>query len=579
MTFHPKTVSIEVNGESLPVIQIECVQPIAIASDFEFKLFVETRSDADRLLNKPAVLHLPEQKITGEIVMVQQTLSQSMRMKIRFCSVLHRLKYQRCTQGFVDCSAETIICSLLTGYRLDFSVSEIDPVFPFVLQHNETDFEFLVRFLREIAWVFICQPDGSIWVGDSLPEAKPILNLKLVDYYEVNELVPENIQIHSYNERNGLLKTQAHCEGGNGDIKYYRYFQDEEYGEQLVQRYKDAYSAKAQQFYLKTTCSALSPGNLIQTDEGDYRIVSVAHGLSARTQYYNEVMAVKSSQRVYLTPRMTSLDGLFNGKVKQNLSGGVYLIIPEFKISGQQKGIAMPLTQAYSDKKQGLRFQLEEGTEVVFSFLQNQSNRPFILGVLSDTPSVTHKNSEQHIIKSIGNMQCLFDDTQNQQKIVLGKPESQIKLADSAHIYSIKGKVNIHASSDLDIKGKTGINFQAKKSLSLSASKRFMVQSPSIRIQAATIKINTKKSSLQCERLTVKTQTAHLYSRSYTRLHADKNVTIRTRKGQVSAKKRLSLFSNTTLSIGQPSCGIKLLSDGTIILKGNIVNIVGQIIS
>ena len=166
--------------------------------------------------------------------------------------------------------------------------------------------------------------------------------------------------------------------------------------------------------------------------------------------------------------------------------------IPALKVAGT--GIWCRLTHFYTSSKAGSFFIPEIGTEVVVSFISNDSRFPVILGGL-----YTKKNKPYSEIKKENNLKAIvtkekltleFDDkdkiinisTSEKNKITISEKKNSIgiKVTDgngniietSKNGVSISAKKDIKINSDgkITLDGKKGIDIKSLKNISLSGS-------------------------------------------------------------------------------------------------------------
>jgi type VI secretion system secreted protein VgrG len=170
--------------------------------------------------------------------------------------------------------------------------------------------------------------------------------------------------------------------------------------------------------------SAASLARYIKPEQDTlYRVETKA--LDASTQY--------RPQRTTPWPRVWgyeagTVDGEADSDYAQLDDKGRYLVKFHFDESDLKDGKAstwVRMMQPHGGIVEGFHFPLRKGTEVIFTFLAGDPDRPVIAGVVPNTttPSpVTEENRTQNVIRTGGNNQIVLDDELSAEWIEISTP-------------------------------------------------------------------------------------------------------------------------------------------------------------
>lgn len=168
----------------------------------------------------------------------------------------------------------------------------------------------------------------------------------------------------------------------------------------------------------------------------DYLLTKVKHfggqeiktwGTSGNTHYQNEFSCIPSELQ-YRPPRITpkpKLYGVMNGIIDSEQEElkradideyGRYKVLMPFDISGVGPGKAsrrIRMAQPYGGSQQGMSFPLVPGTEVIWTCIDGDLDRPIITGAVPNplNPSVTNaENSTSNVIRTASGITMGFND-------------------------------------------------------------------------------------------------------------------------------------------------------------------------
>jgi uncharacterized protein involved in type VI secretion and phage assembly len=102
----------------------------------------------------------------GEIVTVEPDFqSGSVAMVVRAYDKTHRMMRARKQRAFLNQTISDIVSSIASEYGFSASVKSSGNALDFVLQHNETDWDFIWRLARRIGFEFVSTGDSQVDFG------------------------------------------------------------------------------------------------------------------------------------------------------------------------------------------------------------------------------------------------------------------------------------------------------------------------------------------------------------------------------------------------------------------------------
>ncbi|MDO3378195.1 type VI secretion system Vgr family protein [Geoalkalibacter halelectricus] len=402
------------------------------------------------------------------------------RLSLSVESVLARLRMQRDTRLFLQHSLPEILAKVLASHGIDESryqlrLSRGYPVRPWTLQVEESDLDFLAR-LCAAAGIFywsevddeherLCFCDHNAQVPE-LPGA-PLryvpgagLEARAGGVHALSarrSLTAQAFQVLDRSRANSAQGLAAHAALGAAEGPTQTHFAP---GAGEPQEAQDcarllAEQAGAQSFALEaqTDVADLACGRIIALaaesfapgSSGDYLVTGLALRLSqpAGQQAAGADLAFSSTATLIrretpfrpLQPPRPEIPFTFSARIEgqgteahldeqgrawarahfdQSASPHVQASIPLRRLS--------PHGGAPAEQATGLHLPLHEGAEVLLSCLNNDPDRPVLIGALSNpaTPSpVTGANRSQNILRSAADNQLLMDDAREHEVIRL----------------------------------------------------------------------------------------------------------------------------------------------------------------
>ncbi len=191
------------------------------------------------------------------------------------------------------------------------------------------------------------------------------------------------------------------------------------------------------------------------------------------------------------------------GEPALNERGEEKIIFPD-NANFTASAIYMPRLRSYVAPQGGFHFPLEDGVEVLVSFLYGETDLPIIVNALTNDAMagpVTSANPYQHIIRSRSGHELCFDDEPGKQSISLqSSPTHGIRLENGP-----KKGITLQSDGDFHMSIAKNFNFNVGKDwvhksgkgtiLSAGKSQRFKARKGNIDLNSAgVIEIDTQKN-------------------------------------------------------------------------------------
>jgi type VI secretion system secreted protein VgrG len=423
----------------------------------------------------------------------------------------------------------------------------------FTVQYQESDYDFLSRQLAYWGLFFHfeqTQDDCRLVIRDHLQELPRLAEPGVLHYREQSgqnrgeetlywlqpeiETLPQAVQLNDHNyripsTRLKVVRQSASDTPGRGlDHRYGEHQQTPEEGGWLAQVRIEALDWQRRTYAAESDCCALAPGMTFTLADhpepalnGDYLVVSVSHRGDQRSgdaatrdgvgrHYGNRLILLRNGvpYRHPLPAELPRLRGPLTARVESD--GGDYPHLDEqgrykvrlpYDLSGAEPAQAshrVRMMQPYGGNKYGLHFPLHAGTEVALGHLGGDPDRPFILGALPnpETPSpVNGDNRSQHILRSWGGNELLFEDWAGKERIELFTRERQNiltldarKEAHQVRLASEQGDMKVEAGKTIlqrcgdSHSLETGNNHE----VAVENNQRLMTKHQEIQLDAAT---------------------------------------------------------------------------------------------
>ena len=358
-----------------------------------------------------------------------------------------------------------------------------------VCQYRESDLAFLSRWLERegIYYFFEHSDDGEklILCDDKSYDKDPIgtpvryhpqaggdmsAGASFRSFRCRHATLPATVKLKDYDYAKPNLDVSGVApvsDAGTAEVSIYgeRFFSPSE-GKRLAQLLAETYKTREVLYQAAGTRLHLRPGYVFELEEhprppfnAEYLAIEVTHwgnqatgGRSFREfialehddVYLAEITAIPSktqfrAQRSTPWPRIYGyengiVDGGADSEYAQIDDHGRYSVKFKFDESALKNGKAstfVRMMQPHGGGVEGFHFPLRKGTEVVFSFLGGDPDRPVISGVVPNvlTPSpVTSGNHTKNVIQTGGRNRLELEDLSGQQRVTMSTPHENSYL-------------------------------------------------------------------------------------------------------------------------------------------------------
>ncbi len=337
----------------------------------------------------------------------------------------------------------------------------------YVVQYDETDLNFVSRLMEHegIFYFFEHSDSQEKWViADSNIEFPNVAGSMDVPYKDVagslsfesaaiheftriHRHIPNKVLLKDFNYREPHVTMQADNivdDFGIGLVaEYGAHFKTPEEGVDFAKIRAEEFQCVQNVYVGKSNNGVFSSGHLYALTEHfrddfnqNYLLTKVKHigsqeietwNTIGNTQYYNEFNCI-SAEIAYRPERITpkpKLYGVMNGIIDSEQEGlnradideyGRYKVLMPFDISGVGPGKAsrrIRMAQPYGGSQQGMSFPLAPGTEVIWTCIDGDLDRPIITGAVPNplNPSVTNaENSTSNVIRTASGISLNFND-------------------------------------------------------------------------------------------------------------------------------------------------------------------------
>ena len=347
-----------------------------------------------------------------------------------------------------------------------------------VCQYLETHFDFISRWMeREGMYYYFEQGDASekLVITDS-KSFQAALHEKAVRFFALgghdgstgealhtftckHRALPANVKLKDYDYAKPTLDvsgTAPVSKTGLGEISVYgsRFFSPDDgkrlakvRAEELLAR-KAVYRGTGTEFHLRAGCFFTLEDHPRPAFDAEYLVTECSHvgnqmigdphlralsGIDSDKVYFVEVTAIPAATqfRAERTTPWPRVYGFENGTIcgpaeseyAQIDEQGRYNVkfkFDESDLKGGKASTFVRMMQPHGGSPEGFHFPLRKGTEVVFTFLGGDPDRPVITGVVPDTtnPSpITSSNHTRNVIQTGGYNRFELEDKKGQERI------------------------------------------------------------------------------------------------------------------------------------------------------------------
>jgi type VI secretion system secreted protein VgrG len=446
--------------------------------------FILNRGDQDPVKINGIISQFEQLGRTPDYVSYYAVLVPRMwRLMLNFQSVVYQ-----------DMNIEDLVTKVLqnagfSGSDFEFKLSESYPVLDYVVQYRETDFDFINRRLEHFGIFYYIDQKGDndvIKFADANEKFPDIESSEDIFYnpnrdpLSIHETVSElvynqrvvtgQVRLKDYNyefpDKQLMVESQLDSSAPGVRYDYGDHFKDEKQGELLAKVRNQEILCRSVNVKGKSDCRLFRAGYKFKLDKhyrkdrnADYILTSVRSSGNQRglfgilgpskvidPTYENEFEAIPLDLdfrplRKTPIPRLT---GIMSARI-ETASGDEYAYIDDkgryhirspFDLGDSGKGAAsrpVRLLQPYTGAGYGIHFPNHSDTEIIWSCIDGNIDRPLGLGTVPNASNASPTNSNnkaQNLIRTASGNQLLMDDTKEKAKISLTTPDAHNFLMD-----------------------------------------------------------------------------------------------------------------------------------------------------
>ncbi len=407
-----------------------------------------------------------------------------------------RLTLTKQSEIFQKMDIQKIVSQILedSGFSgTDYNLSDLKESYPeleYVVQHNETNFDFVNRRLEHfgIFYYFDHSGDADVIVFADSNDTLPAIEQSEDIFYNPNrdplseketisqitcqsKVVTGLVRLKDYNfrtpTRDLTVESQIDSNMPGTLYEFGSHFKDTDQGDFLARVRNQEIVAGSKVFKGKSDCRLFRAGNTFKLgqhyrddwNEMEYLLTKVTSEGTQRSlfallpktkdigpTFSNNFEAIPADVD-FRPPRITKvpkIPGIMSAKVETGSSDeyayvddqGQYRVKAPFDLSDRGNGEAsraMRLTQPYSGPGYGIHFPNHADTEFVFSCINGDADRPIGIGTVpnpSQSSPVAIGNKNQSIIRTAAGNEIVMDDKSAEAQIGIKTPDDNKLLFD-----------------------------------------------------------------------------------------------------------------------------------------------------
>lgn len=508
--------------DALTVVSFKGREAVSECYEFEILAAGPKDVDLDAVVEKHALFTIssPEQDILRHGVVLDmdqiRDLEEATLYSIRLAPRFSMLQYSRGSQVFLDKTLPEILESVLKQSRLTDYKLELQNEYPqmeYVCQYNETNFDFMSRWMesRGLYYFFQQSDSGEVLVitdtKTSLVKCRPpsvayaqVSGLNeiqrrqsLTSWLRRRSAGAAKVRLKDYNYLKPSLDLTAQTDTDSSDLgENYTYgegFSTLSEGRALAQVrteelacLRDVFTGESLAVGLEAGCAVKVEGHPRSACNGWFHLLEVKHeghqagrlpnGLqrleetSPRFDYQAVIKAIPATTQ-YRPKRKTpkpGVQGVLHAVVETE-GTGKYAMLDQFgrykvrlPFDGSDKANTkascwLRKVESYAGSGHGMHFPLLAGTEVLLGFFNGDIDRPFIAWAAPNAESVsqtTNANSTANIIRSAGNNQIVMNDKEGQEYISMWSPYHNSGIAIGSVLKGGGGSIHMKSQGDND---------------------------------------------------------------------------------------------------------------------------------
>lgn len=390
------------------------------------------------------------------------------------------LTQSRTSRVFQNVTVADIVAQVLASYGMGPSQFEVrtmraakSPVREYVVQYQETDWDFLQRWLEHEGYYywFTHEKSGSkLIISDENSGTSSIIAPSTISYREMNNLstggdatiwdwsleqrrIPASVAVFDYNYRTPATTLMARevvdTQRGFGSVFYYgEHFKTQDVGQATAKLRAERHACERRTYRGNTDCARFRVGHTFELEnhyeaahDDTYLITAIEHrvgfpllnmsgDLGTEPQRYLAQFEAIPKSVEFRPARQTAwprIDGVINGHVDSDTDGkyadidaeGRYKVKLPFNVAGQKGGNAsrwIRMAQPYSGAGYGIHHPLHKGTEVLIAHIDGNPDRPIIVGSVPNPLTLTTStttNETQSVTQTASGIRIEMEDLQS----------------------------------------------------------------------------------------------------------------------------------------------------------------------
>jgi uncharacterized protein involved in type VI secretion and phage assembly len=478
-------VTLEANGRSLADDELRALSAVRVQQRLSLPALCElTFADPpgplsvvdDLAPGAPLRVNVRGQDValfTGEVTAIERRYgpAHEREVRVRGYDRLHRLRKRQTIRTHVQVTVQDLFRDLAAELGLTVQSDDAGPVWQLVIQHRQSDFEFLSELADRCGLYFTVRNStlhlltlaglgdpAPLALGESLLEARIETNgetsCRSIDAAGWNPLRVESHTQRASHARSGrevLAEIEPGQVGGADERNLVaEALQDDRHAEALAQSELDWRTAREVTWWgVAEGDSRLRPGTPIDVSgvddslTGIYVLTSVTHTIDERQGYLTELSTVPPAPRPRTRSAVTTL-GVVTRVDDPDRLGRVRVTLPTY---GEVETEWMQVLSPAAGADRGLMMVPDVGDRVLVLFTHDDPGQGLVLGGLYGLKGMPDSGVEGNAVKRYTLL------TPNGQRIQLDDGRNLVRVEDhqGSYIEMSPDKVRLHAERDLEI--------------------------------------------------------------------------------------------------------------------------------
>jgi type VI secretion system secreted protein VgrG len=443
-------------------------------------------TELDDLLRVPCAIALgprPGDVVHGlieRIELIDSARTVAARYLARIVPTVWTLTLARSNRVYQQTTIPKMVEDILTLYGLakgtdfDILISGKPPEREYVIQYEETDWDFIQRWLEHegyFYWFEHSKEGEKLIIADQNTDTTKIDDPATVSYRERNNLstggtatvwswnllqkrIPARVAVFDYNYRTPNVPLVATADidttRGFGSVFFYgEHFKDNQQGKVIAGVRAERILSERRTYSGRTDCARFRAGHRFELEnhhdaanDGTYLITSIEHRAGYPVRGADSLEQGDTPQRysarfeaipddVQFRPEQVTpwprVHGILHAHIDADTAGdfaqidaqGRYKVKLPFDASGK-KGTKVSrwirMAQPYSGSGYGSHFPLHKGTEVLLAHIDGDPDRPIIVGSVPNAHTMspsTSPNATQSVVQTASGIRLEMEDNQS----------------------------------------------------------------------------------------------------------------------------------------------------------------------